>query len=256
MKKVEKNANSYVKVIAWMVLGGVFGAAIGAGSVFFGKNTQGAVQSMTVWVQGNTILLLGILAIVSLLLTIFCYRKSEQMICVSEQNEDDVFQDEIDEKFDFWGNIGFTVTSVAIYLAIAIFAFQSYGDMGNVEGVLVTCGLLLFIVIVCVFYQVAAVKQIRRKEPLKQGDAADMNFEKVWLNSCDEGEKQVIYEAAYKAFSMTRTFLLVATLIALLGDSFLGGGLTAVVLLTACNVVMTVTYAYFSVKLGKGKRTA
>lgn len=255
MKKMEENANSYVKIIAWMVLGGLVGAVIGVISVFWGKNTQSVVQSMTDWVQGNTILLLGILAIVSLFLTIFCYKKNEQIIHVSAKNEDDKLQDEMDEKFDFLGNIGLTTSSVVIYLAIAIFAFQSYGDTGNAGGVLTTTGLLLVIVVVCIFYQVAAVKQIRRKEPLKQGDAADMNFEKVWLNSCDEGEKQVIYEAAYKAFSMARVFLLVATMIALLGDAFFDGGLTAVVLLTTCNVAMTVAYAYYSAKLGKGKKT-
>ena len=115
---------------------------------------------------------------------------------------------------------------------------------------------LLLVVIDCVFYQIAAVNQIQKKEPLKQGDVANMNFEKVWLNSCDEGERQMIIEAGYQAFRMARMVLLIVTVIAMLGGTFFDGGLTAVVLLTICNIAITVTYSYYSVKLGKGKKTA
>lgn len=181
----------------------------------------------------------------------FCYTKIEGIVRMSKENEDDEIQDKFDQTFDFWGNIGLAGTSVIIYLSMAAYAFQMYRNMKSVKELLISSGIFLFIVIVCGFYQVAAIKQIRRKEPLKQGDAADRNFEKIWLSSCDEGEKKIIFEAGYKAFSITRIFLLVATLIAMLGETFFDGGLTAVVLLTACNIFMTLVYTYFSIKLGK-----
>lgn len=113
--------------------------------------------------------------------------------------------------------------------------------------------MLFAVTIVCGFYQVAAVKQIRRKEPMKQGDAADFDFEKQWLASCDEGEKRVLYEAGYRAYAFVKIILLAAVVVALLGEVFLGIGLSAVVLLTVCNVISAVIYSYYCRKLEKGR---
>lgn len=254
--KQSKKKNSYLKMIQWMVGGGVIGLFIGIGSVLLGKRADEMFRYMTGYIREHGIFLLGMVALVMFLLIICCYKKSENILKASEQNEDDSAQDEFDKQFDFWGNIGLTGSSVIIYIAMAIFAFQIYDDVKHLKTMLISCGIFLLVVIGCIFYQIAVVKQIKRKEPLKQGDASDRNFEKVWLNSCDEGERKIIFEAGYKTFQMTRSFLLVATLIAILGGEFFHGGLTAVVLLTFCNVAMTVTYSYFSVKLGAGKKTA
>lgn len=251
MEKSTKRVNSYLKMVLWMAGGGALGAIIGGGSVFLSGGIHGVFQNLTDWLKGNTIVILGILLVISLILSIFCYTKIEGIVRMSKENEDDEIQDKFDQTFDFWGNIGLAGTSVIIYLSMAAYAFQMYRNMKSVKELLISSGFFLFIVIVCGFYQVAAIKQIRRKEPLKQGDAADRNFEKIWLSSCDEGEKKIIFEAGYKAFSITRIFLLVATLIAMLGETFFDGGLTAVVLLTACNIFMTLVYTYFSIKLGK-----
>ena len=66
-------------------------------------------------------------------------------------------------------------------------------------------------------YQVATVKQIQKKDPMKHGDAADLRFQKEWIRSCDEVEKRVIYEASYKAYTVGRTLLLVAVCVCILG---------------------------------------
>ena len=46
--------------------------------------------------------------------------------------------------------------------------------------------------------------------------------------------------------------LLFAVVIAMFGDMFFGGGLTAIVLLTACNIIVSIAYCYYTMKLGKG----
>lgn len=118
------------------------------------------------------------------------------------------------------------------------------------SGLFAVAGLLACTVI-SGMYQVIAIQQIRKKEPLKKGDAANLKFESTWLNSCDEGEKRIIFEAGYKAFHITRLVLLFAVVIALFGDMFFGGGLTAIVLLTACNIIVSVAYCYYTMKLGR-----
>ena len=82
---------------------------------------------------------------------------------------------------------------------------------------------------------------------------ADFDFEKQWLASCDEGEKRVLYEAGYRAYASVKIILLAAVVVALLGEVFLGIGLSAVVLLTVCNVISAVIYSYYCRKLEKGR---
>lgn len=94
--------------------------------------------------------------------------------------EEEEQQDVVDEKFDFWLNIGLTTSSIVIYVSLAIFAFQE------------------------------SMREIRTME---------------------SG--------------------LFAVVIALFGDMFFGGGLTAIILLTACNIIVSVAYCYYTMKLGR-----
>ncbi len=50
-----------------------------------------------------------------------------------------------------------------------------------------------------------------------------------------------------------KIILLAAVVVALLGEVFLRIGLSAVVLLTVCNVISAVIYSYYCRKLEKGR---
>ena len=63
----------------------------------------------------------------------------------------------------------------------------------------------------------------------------------------------MLYEAGYRAYASVKIILLVAVVVALLGEVFLGIGLSAVVLLTVCNVISAVIYSYYCRKLEKGR---
>ena len=84
-----------------------------------------------------------------------------------------------------------------------------YGDVGQETAKRLLGAIVPFLltVIVCTMYQVAAVRQMRRKDPSKKGDAADLHFEKEWLESCDEAEQTIIYKTSYKTFVLMKTIL-------------------------------------------------
>ncbi len=44
------------------------------------------------------------------------------------------------------------------------------------------------------------VDQLREQNPEKQGSVYQFNFQKVWLQSCDEAEQLQIYRAGYRAY--------------------------------------------------------
>lgn len=262
MKKEMRKSktDSYLKFILWMVIGGAFGMVAGIVFVMAGRNVEALVKGAEVWMSRYASWILVMLLVISVVFCILCYRKGETLLKKLQETQEDEQVEKLEDAYDFWGNIGLTGSGIIMYIAIAVYAFDICGR----EGLLVRTGeemflgligtvMFLVVTIVCGFYQVAAVKQIRRKEPMKQGDAADFDFEKQWLASCDEGEKRVLYEAGYRAYASVKIILLAAVVVALLGEVFLGIGLSAVVILTICNVISAVIYSYYCRKLEKGK---
>lgn len=48
-----------------------------------------------------------------------------------------------------------------------------------------------------------AVNLTKRINPEKRGDVLEVKFQQTWLASCDEGERSVIYQSAFKAYKVT-----------------------------------------------------
>ncbi len=250
-KSKERKINSYLKFIGWMAVGGVIGGAFGFGSVYWEEGVKSGFAAAAAWIGEQSFFIMALMLILALVLSVVCYRKGEALLRQYQKEEDDDEQDGLDKRYDFWANMGITGTTVILYLAFPLLGFGSgieEAAKSNVFGFLATTLLFVGLGVVVGFYQVAAVKQIRKKDPLKKGDAADWNFQKEWMANCDEAEQKLIYEASYKAYTATRTLLLAATVIALTLEFFGGDGLTAAVLLTMCNIISTVIYTYHAVK--------
>lgn len=250
--KTKKKMNSYIKILLWMCLGGVIGAIVGFSTFSAGGSLRAVFANLRWWIGTHTVILLAILFVVSAVISVVCYRKGEVIVHRYLDSDDDERQEELDKQYDFWGNIGMTGSTVLLYLSMAIFAFGLWGEgkEGAVQ-ILIVAGFFLLEGVVCSIFQVAMVRQIQKKDPMKHGDAADFRFQKDWIRSCDEVEKRVIYEASYKAYTVGRTLLLVAVCVCILGEMYFGGCLTAIVMLTICNIVMTLVYSYYVNKLGK-----
>ena len=189
----------------------------------------------------------------SLILSLICYRNAEHYIRQMDV-EDDSLMEIMDCGYERWSSFGVAGSNVIVCLAMVFFAFGfSVEDEETAKRLLGAIVPFLLTVIVCTMYQVAAVRQVRRKDPSKKGDAADLHFEKEWLESCDEAEQTIIYKTSYKTFVLMKTILMVLLAIAMLGQLCFGTGMMAVVLLAFANIIMLTTYSIYSVKLQKMK---
>ena len=63
-------------------------------------------------------------------------------------------------------------------------------------------------------WQIRYIKLVQRIYPDKKGDPTSINFQEQWLASCDEAEKEEIYEASYKTYLLTGKVLPFCTLVA------------------------------------------
>ena len=85
---------------------------------------------------------------------------------------------------------------------------QSDGETGRfLAGLVVFMGMVVYFGM----WQVRYVKMVQRIYPEKKGDPASMKFQEQWLASCDEAEKEEIYEASYKTYLLTGKVLPINT---------------------------------------------
>lgn len=250
-KKVKsKKMNSYVKLLLFMALGGVIGGILGYVSIYYDEGVSGMVGALSGWITEHVLVIMIVLTVIVLVLCILCYWKSGTLINVIEGQEDDELQERIDAQFDFWGTVGVIASNMGMCLSMVFLAFAFQLDSAGAAIRMLYCaGMLLVCTIICGFYQVAMVKQIRKKDPMKKGDASDIHFQKEFLASCDEAERKTIYIACYKTFLVMKSVLMIAIVIAMIGHLIWQTGLIAVILLGICYGLMTTAYGIYTVRI-------
>ena len=80
---------------------------------------------------------------------------------------------------------------------------------------------LLAVTFLVLFTQQRVVDLTRRINPEKQGSVYDFKFQKKWLASCDEAERQRIGQAAYSSFLVTSRTAMVVWIVMVLVNLYL-----------------------------------
>ena len=117
-----------------------------------------------------------------------------------------------------WGMIASTVGTVLMMLLISPgYSMKYIESQSDGEIWMFLAGLVVFVGMVVYFcmWQIRYIKLVQRFFSDKIGDPTSINFQEQWLASCDEAEKEEIYEASYKTYLMTRKDLPFCTFIAM-----------------------------------------
>ena len=176
--KRENKLNSYVKMILIMCGGGVIGAFLGVGIFMLQDGIDEPFPPVVEWLGNQVAVILWIFVVISLILSLICYRNAEHYIRQMDV-EDDSLMEMLDCGYERWSSFGVAGSNVIVCLAMVFFAFGfPVEDEETAKRLLGAIVPFLLTVIVCTMYQVAAVRQMRRKDPSKKGDAADLHFEK------------------------------------------------------------------------------
>ncbi len=115
--------------------------------------------------------------------------------------EDEEVYERIDKKL----SIGMSVSGTMMIFDMLTYGIGFYGAFseGTPLTVLLLIDLVMFLgsTFCIVFYQKALVNLLKEYNPEKQGSVFDMKFNKKWLASCDEAEKQRVGEASYATYA-------------------------------------------------------
>lgn len=255
-----KNSKSYVNLAAKMLLGGVIGGA-GTFFVFFGgEEMRYILERMgdVIYQAAGVVeaVLAAGFAVVVIGMFFHCRRlwKKEEML-------EDEEADRCGELFEHRAQIGITLADaggmIMLFFAILITApakmvveNRSYTSTGLVYGIMIL-GCSFMAVMEIMFYHM-----MQKRDPQKKGDPSSLNFDRTWLESCDESEKIVIYQAAYKAYHGTQVILVIGTILAIIGKETLGTGNFPLILVGAAWLVGTCRYNIWKLKgFSKRKRS-
>lgn len=132
----------------------------------------------------------------------------------------------------------------AVQLLAALFFFAAAihysvksgltGTLYHVAWLFLSCGL-------AVFEQQKAVDLTKRMNPEKRGSVYDMQFQKKWLECCDESERQQIGQAAYHTYQTTSRVCLWMWVALVVLDMIFGFGvLPSFIVLLVLGVMQTV----------------
>lgn len=112
-------------------------------------------------------------------------------------------------------------------------------------------GAFLASLAVCVVLQQKLVDLAKRLNPEKQGSVYDTKFQKKWFESCDEAERAIIGQCAYRAYQAAGRTCLALWLVLLLGGMLFDWGFLPVLVVCIIWGVSQSVYCGWSIKLGK-----
>lgn len=221
---------------------GYFGS--GAGEVQLGEQFSqwlaGAVQPLILW-------LLPVLTAAILVYSLIMHRKVRQLRA-SWDGEEEETPDRIDLLLDR------TSTTLSLSMPVAYLFFSLgflYGDVAS--DYLILAGELLIYIAVDMAFQRRTVDLIRTMNPEKQGSIFDSHFCRKWQESCDEGEKKKMGEAAMKTFLiMTRVYAAAWAAMIFLNLIF-GIGLMPMAVVLILWFISSAVFCISSMKLEHGR---
>ncbi|MCC8064514.1 MAG: DUF3169 family protein [Clostridiales bacterium] len=151
-------------------------------------------------------------------------------------------------------SIGLVVNSVCMVLTMLFYGLATmllYSWAGYIAA---QVGLVVSLVLI-VIYQQKTVDLCKRMNPEKRGSVYDVNFQKKWVESCDEAERTNIYRSSYRAYrNMSITLPVLWCVAVVAGLWFDGVGPLAVVLVSIAWLVQTLSYGLESLRLEAPKK--
>lgn len=164
-----------------------------------------------------------------------------RQILSTEDEECDRWEYE-EERVGAQGVIVNILSQIFCILVLAVGYSIEYIEDNHAEGMLASCIIFLICYAYDGFWQVRFVKVTQVSHPEKKGDPSSRRFQKQWLESCDEAERELIFKSAYKAYSQMNTWIPILLVIAMLGHLFFETGIMAIVMVAVIWLVLSLTY--------------
>lgn len=259
-----KKMGTYKKLVlillAGAAIGGAGGAVLGACVEIFGPGIAAGAEDMPdmmgVLQQVMLPLIVGIGA-AGILIGEYSIWKLKD-IGENIAGADDEMCDLLEYQYERTGAFGMKaniITQALCILALSVGYSMKYirTEASQNNHFLLVCILFMLYFAYTGFWQARYVKCIQRVYPEKKGDPSSRKFQKEWLASCDEAERSVIYQSAYRSYVTANRALPLLLVVAMLGHLLFDTGVMAVALLASAWLIVLISYLNSCVKIRKEK---
>lgn len=251
--------NSYIKILLIMILFAGIGGGIGWGMANgdFDGTTElfAAIQR---GIQGNFLYVMSAVVAATLgawMILAWKIRQYGREFLGTEDEEKGDFLEYRLSVWSTWSALLQTIAMIGSLLCISMVYQEEFlrNFTGNKTSILIA--FLLFIVecILCSLWQIHYVKQVQRIYPEKKGDPSGMHFRRQWMESCDEAEKEIIYQASYHSYILLLAVLPCAAVAAMISHLLWNTGLLAVVIVCLLWLIQVISYSVQTLKLQRSK---
>lgn len=260
MKK-SKKMNTYLKYAILLLCSALAGGLIAFVMMEWGldmvlANISPAISRFVDVIRTNILWCMAGLLIVEVIAGEITLGKLKKLAVEGADAEDEE-GDRIEYEMEKAGAIGTGILSAIAFVGIVALSTGysiEYIKMLDVTDAVGICGipsiLLLiaaFLVFMLVFvyqgyWSVRLVKMQQKLDPKKKGDPTSIKFTEQWVESCDEAEKELIYQSAFKSYTLMMNWTPVLTMIALFMHMFWDTGITAVIFTGIIWLMVTVSY--------------
>lgn len=195
-----------LKYFGIIILSGMLGGIIGFGTAFArdGLMNLGAAISQALLLSSPWVFLFFCIAP---LLLAFSFLQKGKLLARRLDSEDEASYEKTERLF----SLSLGISSVATILIMTWYGLLVVArrSMDFAVGFLVLTAVMPISVILLSFLQRKCVEQEQVLNPEKRGDALELHFQKKWLESMDEQEKQAAYQAGFKAFRSVQPLALI-----------------------------------------------
>ena len=130
------------------------------------------------------------------------------------------------------------------------------GDQADIDKMLLSAaGFVSAVMFILTFVWVLTlqhyiVKFLKLVNPEKKGSIFETDFNKKWLNSCDEAQKMQVYRAGFVAYNAGIKCCVALWILSLVGMTALDTGVLPVIMTSIFLLVLTVSYCVECIKQG------
>lgn len=220
-------------------------------------NLAMGILNRTKLIQSILVPGLLIVNIVSILAGEFCLRKLKT-VCGRIATAEDEEADLVSYQEEKYGAVLQCVNVVSQVLCIFILAngYQmGYIESSNKNAINFLIACVLFIA--CFFYngivQARYIKLLQTVHPEKRGDVSSRKFHQQWLESCDEAEKEVIYQSSYKTYIFMSKAIGLLLIVTMVSHLFFKTGIMAILVVGVMYLILVVKYSFSCVSLRKDR---
>lgn len=247
-----KNKISYIKLGLLMLLGAFIGVMGNIVISFSGDGMTELTEGIQKVLSQTGLMIESVLVVTisAVVISIYLYMRR---LWKKEEGAEDEVADCYGEKFESWAQIGIMIINMSSGMILILGCVLFPGNMmpnSSKEAV----GFLMLALVMILGCVVMAVMEImiyhlmQKRDPQKKGDPSSFSFNKKWLESCDETEKLVIYQAGYKAFSCMQIMIGIGIVLSIFGKTRFGTGNFPLVLLGGMWVAGMLCYGIWKMK--------